>query len=357
MAYATINKGSDHFNTKLYTGNNSSSNAITGVGFQPDWVWLKARNYGESHRAYDVVRGVANYITPNSTGAQNNAFPLTSFDSDGFTIGSADGSINGNYNYVSWNWKAGTSSGISGGTITPTSYSINAASGFGIYQYTGTGSNGTIAHGLGTTPSLVIVKKIVGGSDNWCIYYNPLGGSSPQTQLNGQEGRAMFFNTNGFSTSSTYWNGTAADSTVFNLGTTSIVNENAKGYVAYAFADVTGYQKFCGWYANAQTDGPFIYTGFKPAFFMMFNINNSGRWMMADNKRNPFNEKDKKLSPANTNAEATTGDIAMDFLSNGIKIRGGSTSDANYANLNMMYGLAIAAEPFVGSNNIAATAG
>ena len=110
-------------------------------------------------------------------------------------------------------------------------------------------------------------------------------------------------------------------------------------------------------HANANADGPFIYTGFKPAFFMMVNINNSNRWQMADSKRNPFNEKDKKLSPHNNNAEVTTGDIACDFLSNGIKIRAGSTADANYADLNMMYGLAIAAEPFVGSNNIAATAG
>ena len=356
MAYATINKGSDHFNTKLYTGNNSSSNAITGVGFQPDWVWLKGRNYAESHRSYDSVRGAANHISQNSTGAQSNSFPLTSFDSDGFTIGSADGSINGNYNYVSWNWKAGTSSGISGGTITPTSYSINAAAGFGIYQYTGTGSNGTIAHGLGTTPTLILVKKIVGGSDNWTIYYNPLGGNSPQTQINGQENRAMFFNTNGFSTSSTYWNGTAASSTVFSLGTTGVVNESGHTYIVYAFADIIGYQRLCGWYANADSNGPFLYTGFKPAFFMMFNINNSGRWMIADNARNPSNEIDKKLAPHTANVEATTGDIGCDFLSNGIKIRGGSTSDINYSNGNMMYGLAIAERPLVASNNVAATA-
>ena len=356
MAYATINKGSDHFNTKLYAGNSSSTHAITGVGFQPDWVWLKGRNYAESHRSYDSVRGAANHISQNSTGAQSNSFPLTSFDSDGFTIGSADGSINGNYNYVSWNWKAGTSSGISGGTITPTSYSINAAAGFGIYQYTGTGSNGTIAHGLGTTPTLILVKKIVGGSDNWTIYYNPLGGNSPQTQINGQENRAMFFNTNGFSTSSTYWNGTAASSTVFSLGTTGVVNESGHTYIVYAFADIIGYQRLCGWYANADSNGPFLYTGFKPAFFMMFNINNSGRWMIADNARNPSNEIDKKLAPHTANVEATTGDIGCDFLSNGIKIRGGSTSDINYSNGNMMYGLAIAERPLVASNNVAATA-
>ena len=107
---------------------------------------------------------------------------------------------------------------------------------------------------------------------------------------------------------------------------------------------------------NANADGPFIYTGFKPAFFLMFNINNGSRFQIADNKRNPSNEIDKKIQPSTSNAEVTTGDIACDFLSNGIKIRGGSTSDINHTNLNMMYGLAIAEAPLVGSNNIPATA-
>nr|BAR34741.1 hypothetical protein [uncultured Mediterranean phage uvMED] len=354
MAYSINAK--DYFNTKLYTGNASSTNAITNVGFEPSWVWLKARNYGESHRVYDAVRGNSYHISPNSTGAESSSFPLTSFDSDGFTIGSSDDSINGNYNYVSWNWKAGTTSGLSGGTITPSSYSISAASGFGIYKYTGTGSNGTISHGLGSAPRMVIVKKTVGGSDNWTIYYNPAGGTNPQTQIDDQQGRAIFFNTNGFSTHSSYWNGSAATDTVFHLGTTGVVNESGHTYIAYAFADVIGYQKFCGWYANADSNAPFLYTGFKPAYFMMFNINNSGRWQIADAKRNPSNEIDKKLSPHNANTENTTGDIACDFLSNGIKIRGGSTSDINYGSGNMMYGLAIAEAPLVGSNNVPCTA-
>ena len=354
MAYASINPKS-YFSTKLYTGNNSSSNAITGVGFQPDWTWIKGRNIGDSHRLFDVVRGAANYVTTNATVVQSNSIPLTSFDSDGFTIGSSDGSVNGNYNYVSWNWKAGTSSGISGGTITPTSYSISAASGFGIYQYTGTGSNGTSAHGLGTAPSLIIIKQ-TNDTANWCIYYNPLGGTSPQTQLNGQQGRYMSFQTSGFSTASSVWNDTAATSSVFSLGTTALVNESGKTYIAYAFADVIGYQRTCGWYANADSNGPFLYTGFKPAYFMMFNINNGSRFQIADSKRNPSNEIDKKLAPHNSNVEATTGDIGCDFLSNGIKIRSGSTSDANYSNGNMMYGLAIAEHPLVASNDVVATA-
>jgi len=356
MAYTTINKPTDYFDTKLYTQTGSSNNGDTqtltmdNVGL----VWVKNRDYSNGHCWIDVVRGGDKLLASNSTGIQETVGGGMTFGASDTTIGADTGGYGFNNRtgdkYAAWHWRTGTTSGLTGGTITPSSYSISAATGFGIYQYTGTGSNGTIAHGLGTPPRLVIVKKIVGGTDNWTIYYNPAQG------INGQEGRAMFFNTAGFSTHSTYWNGTAADSTVFNIGTTGVVNENGHTYIAYAFADVTGYQKFCGWYANANADGPFIYTGFKPAFFMMFNINNSGRWMIADNKRNPNNEKDRKLQPHTSNAEATTSDIACDFLSNGIKVRGGSTSDINYSDLNMMYGLAIAAEPLVGSNDVAATA-
>ena len=147
MAFSTIIKPQDYFNTKLYTGDASSSNAITGVGFQPDWTWLKGRNIAESHRLYDAVRGASNYITSNSTGAQSNSIPLTSFNADGFTIGTNDDSVNGSYNYASWNWKAnGSGSSNTDGSITST-VSANTTSGFSIMTWTGTGSNGTIGHG------------------------------------------------------------------------------------------------------------------------------------------------------------------------------------------------------------------
>ena len=235
MAYASINPKKSYFSAKLYTGNNSSSNAITGVGFQPDWTWIKARNLGDSHRLFDVVRGAANYGTTNATVVQSNSIPLTSFDSDGFTIGSSDGSVNGNYNYgilelESWN----IFRNIRWNYYTIILCSISAASGFGIYKYTGTGSNGTIAHGLGTAPSLIIIKQ-ADDTANWAIYYNPLGGSSPQTQINGQQGRYMSFQTSGFSTASSAWNDTAATSSVFSLGTTALVNESSKNIYRICF--------------------------------------------------------------------------------------------------------------------------
>lgn len=344
MAFTTVNKPTDYFNTTLWTGDGNSTQNITGTGFNADFIWLKGRSGAGDHQQYDQVRGAQKMIRSNDTaGESDNSIGLTAFGSDGFTMGS-DMTGSGS-TFVSWNWKAGTTSVPSGGTITPSSVSLNTSAGFGIYKYTGTGSNGTIAHGLGSTPRLIIVKK-TNTTGDWRLYYNPRAG------INGQEGRAIRFDSNGFSTDSTFWNGTAATSTVFSLGTHTDTNGTGATFIAYAFADVVGYQKFCGWYVNANSDGPFIYTGFRPAFFMMFNINNSGRYMIADNKRNPTNEKDKKLSPHNNNAEATTGDIACDFLSNGIKVRGGSTSDVNHTNLNMMYGLAIAESPLVGTNNI-----
>ncbi len=338
----------DYFNTKLYTGANKS---VTGVGFQPDFTWIKQRNAASS-ALFDAVRGTTKYLESNGTQAETtDATTLTAFGSDGFTLGAdSSGYVGGSSQAtVSWNWKAGTTSGLSGGTITPSYYSINTTSGVGIYKYTGTGSAGTIPHGLNSTPRFIMIKR-TDSSSNWALYYNPAH------HINGQQGRYVSFQTSGFSTDSTVWNGTSATSSVFSVGTSSLTNGTGATYIAYAFADVTGYQKFHGWYANANTNGPFLYCGFKPAFFLMFNINNSSRFQMADNKRSPFNEIDKKLNPSTTSAESTTGDIACDFVSTGIKIRGGSTSDINYANLNMMYGLAIAEHPLVSSNDIPCTA-
>ena len=349
MAYTTINKPTLYFDTRLYTGT-GAENVVSDLGFNPDFVWFKKRSASEHHFLYDQVRGALKKIASSNTNAEaTETQTLKSFGTNGYTLGTSAEVNGGSTTYASWNWKAGTTSGLSGGTITPTSYSISAATGFGIYQYTGTGSNGTIAHGLGTPPRFIIIKQ-TNDTGNWAKYYNPI------TNLKGQEGRYMSFQTSGFSTASSAWNDTAATSSVFTVGTTALVNESGKTYIAYAFADVTGFQKFCGWYVNANADGPFIYTGFKPAFFLMFNINNSGRYMIADNARSPSNEIDKKIQPHTPDAEATTGDIACDFLSNGIKVRGGGTSDINHTNLNMMYGLAIAEAPLVGSNNIPATA-
>jgi len=352
MAYTTINKSTDHFNTKLYVGN-ASTNAITGVGFTPSLTWIKNRSDTHQYVLVDAVRGVTKELRSSSTAAQiTTTDSFTSFDSDGFTLGadSGDNYNKNSQNMVSWSWKAnGAGSSNSNGSITST-VSANASAGFSIVKYSGTGANATVGHGLSTPPRFILIKQYDGSANDWGIYYNPSSG------LNGQQGRAMAFTGSGFSTSNSFWNNAITTNTLFNLGDSGRANQSSQNYIAYCFSDVIGYQKFHGWYANANSDGPFLYCGFKPAYFIMFNINNSGRWMIADNKRNTYNPIDKKLAPHSTAAEATTSDIGCDFLSNGIKITGGSTSDINHTNDNMMYGLAIASAPLVGTNNIPCTA-
>ena len=346
MAYTTINKSSDYFNTKLYTGNNTSTHAITGVGFQPDWTWIKVRNTGDSHRAFDAVRGSSYYITPNATVVQNNSYPLTSFDSDGFTIGSSDTSVNGSYNYVSWNWKAnGSGSSNSDGSITAT-VSANTTAGFSIVKWTGSGADGTIGHGLGVAPKMVIVKSLA-NTTAWMVYHASLGNN-----------KEIYFNATNAEGASTAWNTTTPTSSVISLdgGSGNGVNYSAD-YLAYCFAEKTGFSKFGSYTGNGNDDGPFIYTGFKPAFVMIKSyVGGTGQWLMFDNKRNDYNVVNKFLKVDDSAAEGT-GSTAnkVDFCSNGIKIRE-NNGDLNLSSSVQYLYMAFAEAPLVGSNNIPATA-
>ena len=342
MAYTTVNKSTDYFNTKLYTGNNSSSHAITGVGFQPDWTWIKAQNYAESHRLFDAVRGASNYITANSSGAESSSIPLTSFDSDGFTIGTTDNSVNGSYNYASWNWKAGTTSGISGGDITPSSYSFSTVSGFSVVKYTGNGSTGaTVAHGLGAAPKMVMVKGL-GDTYGWKVWHTDL--ASGKT-LNLHNNNAEATDSNIISASS---------STTFTTTGTYSVNESGSDYVAYCFAEVRGFSKIGSYTGNGNDKGPFIYTGFKPAFVIIKKSTGSAQdWIMIDNKRGVFNTFGERLYPNLSNAEDTSGEY-FDFYSNGFVAK---TNTALWNNDNSTYVyMAFAEAPLVGSNNVPCTA-
>jgi len=346
MAYTNINKSSDYFNTKLYTGNNTSTQAITGVGFQPDWTWIKVRNTGDSHRAFDAVRGSSYYITPNATVVQNNSYPLTSFDSDGFTIGSSDTSVNGSYNYVSWNWKAnGSGSSNSDGSITAT-VSANTTAGFSIVKWTGSGADGTIGHGLGVAPKMVIVKSLA-NTTAWMVYHASLGND-----------KEIYFNATNAEGASTTWNTTTPTSSVISLDGGSGNGVNYSGdYVAYCFAEKTGFSKFGSYYGNGSDDGPFLYTGFKPAFVIIKSyVGGTGQWLMFDNKRNDYNVVNKFLKVDDSAAEGT-GSTAnkVDFCSNGIKIRE-NNGDLNLSTSVKYVYMAFAEAPLVGSNNIPATA-
>ena len=337
MAYISF-QPSDFFNTILYTGNGSTQ-SLTGVGFQPDMNWVKGRDTSENHEIADAVRGATKYVAPNgSSGEGTDANALTSFDADGVSIGSWSTYNNNSSTFVMWNWKAGTTSGLSGGTITPSSYSINTTSGFGMYKFTGTGSNGTIAHGLGVTPGLVIVKRI-DGTAGWQVQHRGLSAATGVLYLNtthSEQSEAAMFNS------------TRPTSTVFSLGTASETNGSGNEYIAYVWADIKGYQRMGIYRGNGDVNGTFVHTGFRPAFLMTKKFTGTGNWIAVDSARSPNNENSILQIEANASA-AEYDSLRCDLLSNGFKCRA-TGSDANGSNERYIY-IAFAEFPFVSSNS------
>ena len=345
---AIIDKPSDYFNTVLYTGNGGTQ-SITGVGFQPDWVWLKCRNRVEEHVAFDVIRGATKKLLPNRSNAESTeSNTLTSFNSDGFSLGSAGLSNSNGDTFVSWNWKAGGSaSSNSNGSIT-SSVSANQDAGFSIVTYTGGGGNATVGHGLGVAPGMMIIKNR-SASQNWVVYHQSIG-NTKNLYLN---------NTDATNTTSGWFNNTSPTSTVFTIGNDGAVSGNGNNLVAYCFAEKQGYSKFASYTGNgSSSSGPFIYTGFKPAFVMIKATDATKSWMLLDNKRNPSG-----LSGANTvdyrlraDTDGATSDNAdgMDFLSNGFKPLNTDTS-TNQSGTNYIY-MAFAENPFTTSTGVPATA-
>jgi hypothetical protein len=342
MAYSTINKSTDHFNTKLYAGN-SGTNNITGVGFQPDFVWIKKRNATGDHALFDAIRGVTKRLQSNENSAEaTTADSLTSFDSDGFTLGSYSGA---NQNLLaSWNWKAaGSTASNSSGSITST-VSANTTAGFSIVSYTGTAANATVGHGLGVVPKVVITKSRVNG-ENWGFYHENLGNT-----------KQLVLNTNAAQTgaSAAYYNNTSPTSTVFSIGTADSTNDN-QNMIAYCFAEIKGYSKFGAYTGNGQSDGTFVYTGFAPSFVLWKKVDSNdsnNSWVIMDNKRSGDNHYAKALHPDLNNTESDYQNW-FDIYSNGFKLRNGhnelNRSGSNY--IFMAFG-----QSLVGSNNVVATA-
>ena len=346
MAYSSIVKPSVYFNTKLYTGN-GSTNAQTGVGFKPDFTWLKARSYGDSHALYDAVRGVTKRLQSEDTSAEATiANSLTSFNSDGFTLGS-DGQANSNNDtYASWNWLAnGAGSANTAGSINST-VSANTTSGFSIVKYTGNGSSGaTVGHGLTTTAPKIVLIKTTSGADAWTML-------NTNIDLN----KYLSLNSNSAEISDPMFNNTAPTTTVFTLDGDGQVNGNGVSLIAYCFSEVTGYSKFGSYKGNgANFDNAFVYTGFKPSLVIIKKSNTTGNWVIEDNKRAGYNQANYHLYPNLTNAEGTN--YYTDFLSNGFKIRD-NPSDIGESGHTYIY-MAFAEEPLVansGSNGVPATA-
>jgi hypothetical protein len=347
MAYTDIDNPELYFQTKLYTGTGSElSITLDGdTDMQPDWVWIKERNGATNQMLTDSVRGATKTLHSQNTDTEStDAQALKSFNSNGFTVGT-DGDVNTSSDtYVSWNWKAGTSftndaSATGIGTI-DSAGSVNTTAGFSIVSYTGTGSNGTVAHGLNAVPSMLIVKSR-DGAHNWQVLHKSLATNSGTKNLELNSQSAVL-------TDGTTWNNTAPTSSVFSVGTTNPTNQSGQNLIAYCFAEKTGYSKFGSYTGNGNADGTFVYTGFKPAFVMTKRSNNTENWYILDNKRSPFNPPLNALSPNLSNAEDTnaTGRI-QDFLSNGFKLRTSDTA-VNGSGDTYIY-MAFAENPFVTS--------
>ena len=351
MAYISF-QPKDYFNTKLYTGT-GATNAQTSVGFQPDWVWIQNRGGTYANVFFDAVRGATKKLEPSGTGGEATVSDtLTSFDSDGFTLG-ADSSSYCNRSsspntYVAWNWKAnGSGSANTDGSIS-TTVSANTTSGFSIIQYTGNSTSGaTIGHGLGAVPKVYLCKKANSSGDSWRMY----------TEMTGNDSQLALDQTSSADSGNTaMWNSTTPTSSVITLGNHTGVNGNTDTFIGYAFAEKQGFSKFGSYTGNGSTDAPFIYTGFKPSFIMLKNITTAQDWQMYTFDMQPFNEfcttSAGRLKANTTDAQSTKS--AFDMLSNGFKMRT-SASDINASGNEIIY-MAFAEAPLVGSNNVPCTA-
>ena len=351
MSYTNgLDKPSDYFVTKLYSGNAGTLN-ITGLDFQPDWVAIKDKDATNSFMTFDSVRGVTKLLSWNTNALEATVTPtLTSFNSDGFSIGNNTAlNTNGN-NLVAWNWKAGTSftndaSGTGIGSI-DSSGSVNTDAGFSIVSYTGTGSVGTIAHGLGAVPSMYILKRRAGDTENWPIYHQSVGNT-----------HALYLNTtDAIYDYANFTNDTSPTSSVFTVGgSNNQANPDGSTMIAYCFAEKQGYSKFGSYIANANANGIFEYTGFKPAFLMIKNTAQATDWIMYDNKRDGFEPQNKEFATNLNAVEANAEDNNVQFCANGFKVRNAGTKSNADSGDNLIY-MCFAEQPFVTSTGVPATA-
>ena len=353
MPYTTINKSTEHFDTKVYTGNGSSQTLdMDNLGL----LWMKNRTETSNHNLFDSVRGGyytsapgpnlrSNGTTAGSGSDITSAYGIT-FGSSSSTIGSDGGGYNYNQNsksYVGWQWRAnGAGSANTDGSISST-VSANTTSGFSIVSYTGTGANATVGHGLGAVPKMIITKNLQQGNEGWQVYHETQG-NTKKCALN---------ETGGFATDATAWNSTTPTNNVFYIGTNWGGNGNGHPMIAYCFAEKQGYSKFGSYTGNGSSDGTFCYTGMKPAWVMVKKTNSSGdEWNIFDNKRDVDNVIEKRLV-ANVNAADSSGTY-LDFLSGGFKWR--TSNNLGNGSGNTYIYMAFAEAPLVGTNNVPCTA-
>ena len=347
MAYSTIDKATLYANTITYSGTGADTNAITGVGFQPDFVWIKEKSSTSAHALYDVLRGTTKKLESDSSGPeQTEATTFASFDSDGFTVNN-NGQVNeSGQTYVGWNWKMGTASGITqgGASITPSSYSFNSTAKQSIIKYVGTGSVATVPHGLGVKPDIIIIKNLDAANEYWGVYNSVYGATVYAGYLNA---------TNAKATTSVAWNDTEPTADVFTIGTEAKVNGNGDNMIAYCFANVPGYFTSGNYYGNFDANGPMIYTGFRPSLLIIKCTNDTGDWLVYDNKRLGYNENQKSLEANDTASESNS--FPLNIYSNGFKCK--VTGAGNDLNGNSdSYSWMAWGQSIVSSGNIVSTA-
>ena len=357
MAYTTIAKPTDHSNVITYTGT-GSSNARTGVGHQPDLVWIKNRESTSSSVIADSTRGVTKYVSSDANTIETtDVNSVTAFGADGFTVGSLANANLNTEEFAAWCWKAngGTTSSNTSGSTTST-VQANTTAGFSIVTWAGTSENATIGHGLGVAPKFIIVKNITAGR-NWLVYH---GATEIVTDT---QTDAMFLNTTtGWEDDATFWNDTVPTSTVFSVGTNDNVNESSCNMVAYCFTPIKGYSHF-GVYTGMtdNADGPMAYCGFRPKFVLIKRTDGTENWEILDTARmkvakdgtadtggNPMTARYKPNTALAENA------VSLDFYSTGFKPKD-TDGVHNWTDYKYIYA-AFAEMPVVGTNGTIALA-
>jgi hypothetical protein len=319
-----VTKPNTVMDVALYTGNGGNQSITLPGGFNPDLVWVKSRSNSQDHYLFDAIRGGAGILRSNTTGAETTGTTYLSFDTSGFS--SLNGLSSNGYTYAAWTWDAGSS------TVTNTQGSItssvraNATAGFSVVTYTGNSTAGaTVGHGLGVAPAFIISKSRSNSSE-WSCYHQSLGNA-----------QSIILNTTAAAGSSSTWNSTSPTSTVITLGVSGSTNFSGYTHVIYAFAPVAGYSSFGSYTGNGSTDGPFVYTGFRPRWVMVKQSSASGEgWWIRDAARNTYNSVESMLAANSSGAEISSSGYAIDFLSNGFKLRN-SNPDANASSATYVY--------------------
>ena len=326
----TIDNGANHMAATLYTGTGASqniSNAVNGISFQPDLVWVKNRSSAStSHTLYNTNVGIGTFLQSNTTDSAFGNAGISPILSNGFTAYSSNSWNNASgENYIAWQWKADSSNVTNNtGSITST-VRVNTTAGFSIVTYTGTGATGTMGHGLGVTPSMMIMKKR-SAAGAWKVYHTVLG-NTKILEMNAVDGAQ---------TSSTYWNNTSPTSTLITVGSNGDINASGETYVSYCWTAIAGYSAFISFTGNGSGDGPFVYCGFRPRWLMIKRYDTTGDpWWLVDSTRSSYNQTTLALRPSASNAEDSGGNANFDFLANGFKARtsgggNGNESGATY---------------------------